>query len=76
MNSESRSSRSSTQSRNNPSVMISSEMLITVFTPPLLLGLLGGKVLAEFFHSVGQASEEVFRGDRLPVLKFPPHEPE
>ncbi len=43
-------------------------ILISFLTLPFLLMLMGGKVLADVLLSFGQASEEVFRGDRLPVL--------
>lgn len=36
-----------------------------------LIALLGGKAAAKTLQAIGQASEELFRGDRLPVLKFP-----
>lgn len=50
---------------------ISSESLIAWLTLPALIGLVGGKALADGLESLGQASEEVFRGDRLPLLHFP-----
>jgi hypothetical protein len=37
---------------------------------PLLLLLIGSKALAQWMQDMGQTSEEVFRGDRLPVLKI------
>lgn len=49
---------------------ISSELLLGLATAPLLVGLLASKALAELVQDLGQASEEVFRGDRLPVLDF------
>lgn len=50
---------------------IPSDALIAGMTLPMLLGLVGGKAIAEGLQSLGQASEEIFRGDRLPVLHFP-----
>lgn len=50
---------------------ISSESLIAWLTLPALIGLVGGKALADGLKNLGQASEEVFRGDRLPLLHFP-----
>ena len=50
---------------------ISQEVLLQVSTLPVLLAVLGGKAFCESLQAIGQASEEVFRGDRLPVLKFP-----
>lgn len=49
---------------------ISSELLLGIATAPLLVGLLASKALAELMQDIGQSSEEVFRGDRLPVLDF------
>lgn len=50
---------------------IPSEILLPLGTGAMLIGLLGGKAVAQALQAVGQASEEVFRGDRLPLLKFP-----
>jgi hypothetical protein len=60
-----------------PNSKFSSDILISLATAPLLITLVGGKALAEFMKEVGQASEEIFRGDRLPVLQIrSPNEPE
>ncbi|NEQ97036.1 MAG: hypothetical protein F6K30_09970 [Cyanothece sp. SIO2G6] len=48
------------------------DTLLSVMTVPLLVGLLGAKAMADVMQGVGTASEEVFRGDRLPLLKMPP----
>lgn len=45
-------------------------LLLSVGTIPLLAGLVAGRAIATAMISVGQISEEVFRGDRLPVLHF------
>jgi hypothetical protein len=50
---------------------IPSEVLLQLGTGSLLLGLVGGKAVAQAARAIGQASEELFRGDRLPVLPFP-----
>ena len=50
---------------------VSSEFLISLATGPILLGILSAKSLSQCIHQLGLASEEVFRGDRLPVLKMP-----
>jgi hypothetical protein len=50
---------------------LSSDVLVSVATAPLLVALVGSKVLAELVQKLGLASEEVFRGDRLPVLHMP-----
>lgn len=50
---------------------IPQEILLPIGTASVLLALLGGKAAAQTLQTLGQASEEVFRGDRLPILKFP-----
>ena len=50
---------------------ISPELLISLATGPMLLGLLSAKSLSQFVQQIGLASEEMFRGDRLPLLKMP-----
>ena len=47
------------------------ELLLSLATAPVLLALVGGKVLTEAVRELGVFSEELFRGDRLPVLHFP-----
>jgi len=46
------------------------ELLISLATAPLLIGLVGGKALAEVSQEIGKLAEEVFRGDRLPLLNL------
>jgi hypothetical protein len=48
-----------------------SDMLLSLATVPVLLGLWGEKALTSLMRDIGEASEEVFRGQRLPVLNFP-----
>lgn len=50
---------------------VSQEILLQLGTGPVLLALLGSKAACLTLQAIGQASEEVFRGDRLPILKFP-----
>lgn len=38
---------------------------------PVILALLGGRAAAQLLQAVGEESEEIFRGERLPVLSFP-----
>ena len=40
-------------------------------TVPLLFGTVSARSLGQIFGALGEASEELFRGDRLPVLPFP-----
>jgi hypothetical protein len=50
---------------------IPSEVLLQLGTGAMVLGVLGSKAVDQTVQAIGQASEEVFRGDRLPLLKFP-----
>lgn len=52
------------------------QILLSFSTVPLLLVVVGGKALASLMQDLGQTSEELFRGDRLPVLKIPHRMPE
>lgn len=45
--------------------------LLQVGTVTVLMALIGGKACSKTLQVIAQASEELFRGDRLPVLKFP-----
>lgn len=46
-------------------------LLLSLTSLPALLGLITVQFLLQWLESVGIASEEIFRGDRLPVLHFP-----
>ncbi len=50
---------------------ITSSTLLQLSTVPVLFVLVAGKVLAPTINAIADASEEVFRGDRLPILPFP-----
>lgn len=47
------------------------EILVSLGTVPVLAILLGGRVLAALMQDLGEVSEELFRGDRLPILHIP-----
>lgn len=51
-------------------IKMSTGILLSLSTAPLLLVLVGSRALATAFQEMGQTSEEIFRGDRLPVLKI------
>ncbi|MFB2645906.1 hypothetical protein ACE09Y_06465 [Raphidiopsis sp. BLCC-F218] len=50
---------------------ISHSPLLQIGTISMLLLLVANKVTSEVITTLGTASEEIFRGDRLPPLKFP-----
>lgn len=51
------------------------ELLLSLATGPLLVGLVGQKLLSQALQEWGALSEEIFRGDRLPILTVPAANP-
>jgi hypothetical protein len=51
--------------------MIFNKISLSFLTTPFLLGLITVETILEGLKEMGQASEELFRGDRLPILNFP-----
>lgn len=49
----------------------SPDLLLSLATAPFLVGLLTSSVIGAAMQEIGRLSEEVFRGDRLPLLNFP-----
>lgn len=50
---------------------IANSTLLQLSTVPVLFALVAAKTLAPTIGAIADASEEVFRGDRLPILPFP-----
>ncbi|MCY7320509.1 MAG: hypothetical protein LH660_01570 [Phormidesmis sp. CAN_BIN36] len=46
------------------------KVLIGLITLPMLVGMVGVRAIAEGLRELGSLSEEIFRGDRLPLLEF------
>jgi hypothetical protein len=59
---------SETGSETWQALLPSTTILVGVAAAPLLVGLIGGRLVAQLFHDCGELSEELFRGDRLPIL--------
>ncbi|BAZ53351.1 hypothetical protein NIES4103_60250 [Nostoc sp. NIES-4103] len=64
------------QSSQNPGLnlvlfSIPQSLLLQLGTGSILLLLTTGKLTTKALESIGEASEELFRGDRLPILPFP-----
>jgi hypothetical protein len=55
-------------SRQSP---LPASLWLSLATTPFLLGIVAVRSLTQSLIELGQASEEVFRGDRLPILNFP-----
>jgi hypothetical protein len=51
------------------------ELFLSLATAPLLVGVVAGQAVGTWLQAIGVNSEEVFRGDRLPVLHFPESNP-
>ncbi|PSB00996.1 hypothetical protein [Merismopedia glauca] len=49
----------------------STGFILSLATAPFLVTFLAAEKLLELLLVTGHASEEIFRGDRLPVLNFP-----
>ncbi|MBD2437752.1 hypothetical protein [Nostoc sp. FACHB-110] len=67
------------QSSTNPGLnlvlfSIPQSLLLEIGTASILLLLTSQKATVKALESIGQASEELFRGDRLPILPFPDDE--
>jgi hypothetical protein len=64
----------SDRTKNSPQtdLPLSLNFCLSVATFPVLAGLWGAQQCAVLLQEVGQLSEELFRGDRLPVLNVPP----
>ncbi len=46
-------------------------VLLQLGTVPMLAVILAEKAVTQGLTTIGAASEELFRGDRLPILNFP-----
>lgn len=59
-----------------PELPISPEWLVGLATVPLLGGLVMAHAAQDWLIQLGVASEELFRGERLPILNVPKNVPE
>lgn len=49
------------------------DVALSIATIPVLAVLVGGYAIAQTLQELSTMSEELFRGDRLPLLDFPPN---
>ena len=73
---EHKSSMQPTPTNNHPAkspdpIAFPQEWLVSLATTPLLIAALGTKVLHGLILNLSTNSEEILRGDRLPILHFP-----
>ncbi|RMF23408.1 MAG: hypothetical protein D6756_08830 [Cyanobacteria bacterium J083] len=47
------------------------KVALSLVTAPFLAGIILGEHLEKTLIELGEASEEIFRGERLPTLSFP-----
>jgi len=50
------------------------DIALSLATVPVLVALVGGNMIAQTLQELGAMSEEIFRGERLPRLSFPPNQ--
>ena len=55
----------------SPASVVSPSLLVSLAATPLLVTIVTIKAASGFLEQLGLMSEEIFRGDRLPVLHFP-----
>ncbi len=53
--------------------VIPTPILVSLATGPFLCGMVAAKALTQAMIDIGINSEEIFRGDRLPILPFAKH---
>lgn len=51
--------------------MLPSNWLLSLASAPLVVGLVGSRMITNMILELSESSEEILRGDRLPVLHFP-----
>ena len=71
MSSETANSKSSQSELNLGLFSIPQSVILQAGTVSVLTLVLAEKATREALIAVGQASEEIFRGERLPILDFP-----
>jgi hypothetical protein len=55
--------------------LVSPSLLVSLAATPCVLAIVALRATSELLERVGQTSEEIFRGDRLPVIHIPSDEP-
>lgn len=63
-----------TAATNRLGLPIPTDFLLSLATGPLLLGVVSLEAVLSGLQTSGINSEELFRGDRLPLLPFPPND--
>ena len=58
-----------------PVARLSTEVMVGLLVPPVLIGIAVGRALANGLTQAGLSSEQLFAGERLPNLNMPPTSP-
>ncbi|MBE9157393.1 hypothetical protein IQ265_11235 [Nodosilinea sp. LEGE 06152] len=66
---------SSSPSASAPVARLSTEIIVGLLVPPVLIGIAIGRALADGLTQAGLSSEQLFAGERLPHLNMPPTSP-
>ncbi len=56
---------------NTDKSVLATELLLSLATGPMLFGILSTQAVFSWLQETGINSEELFRGERLPILHFP-----
>lgn len=51
--------------------LLPTSLLVSIAAAPAAVALVAARALGAGLEQLGRASEEIFRGDRLPILHFP-----
>ena len=54
---------------NNNSNSIIPQLILGLMTPTIMITKASGEKIIDLLEDMGKASEEIFRGERLPILK-------
>ena len=54
---------------NNNSHSIIPQLILGIVTPTMMITKVSGEKIIDLLEDMGKASEEIFRGERLPILK-------
>ncbi len=60
---------------NNQQLPFPLACLVGILAPPVVMGQLVGNMLMDMLENMGKDSEEIFRAQRLPLLKENPRHP-
>jgi hypothetical protein len=54
--------------KSSSEILLLNQLSLSLLTPPFLVGLMTLNSLSQGLQELGEMSEEIFRGDRLPLI--------